>query len=324
MTFSLPGFSNRLALFVLLGCLPAAASVSGIAQGASRTAAEREEPIKNVFWQPDQLEQGSPMLITCELNGSAVRVSATWQGKLLTFFRSDKPRLWFAVAAVPIDLQPGPYDLKVRALMRTGRWAHTAKSVTIAPGKFGAGTADVPQQYVEPNADEQKQIASDGLLKKRAFARDIRLPLWSGNFVKPIVAQSTPSFGETRLLNEEKTSQHMGTDYPVKEGTPVHASNTGVVVLARSLFYEGNCVIINHGQRLFTIYMHLSRIDVHEGERVRKDGQVGLSGATGRVTGPHLHFEVQCQGSAVDPVEFLALTLPDLPVTERRRARQIR
>jgi hypothetical protein len=324
MTFRIPRFSIRLGLSVLLGCMPVAVPVSGPAQSSSRTAAERGEPIKNVFWQPDQPQQGSPMLITCELNGAAARVSATWQGKALTFFRSDKPRLWYAIAGVPMDLRPGPYDLKVRALMGTGRWAHTAKSVTIASGNFGAGTADVAQQYVEPNADEQKQIEADGALKKRAFTRDIRLPLWSGNFVKPIDAQSTPSFGETRVLNEEKTSQHMGTDYPVKEGTPVHAANAGTVVLARSLFYEGNCVIIDHGQRLFTIYMHLSRIDVQEGERVRKDGQIGLSGATGRTTGPHLHFEVRCQGSAVDPVQFLALTLPDLPVAERRRARHVR
>lgn len=264
------------------------------------------------------------MLITCEFNAAAARVSATWQGEHLVFFRAEKPRLWYALAAVPLELQPGSYDLKVSALMRTGRWSSTVKSITVEPGNFGTGTADVPQQYVEPGPEQQKQIEHDGLLKKRAFAREIRIPLWSGNFVKPIDAQSTPSFGETRLLNEEKTSQHMGTDYPAKEGTPAHAANAGVVVLARSLFYEGNCVIINHGQSLFTVYMHLSRIDVREGSRVRKNAEIGLSGATGRVTGPHLHFEVKCEGSAVDPVQFLALTLPDLPAAERRRARTIR
>jgi murein DD-endopeptidase MepM/ murein hydrolase activator NlpD len=299
------------------------ASLSTLGQSTSAAEARRE-PIKNVFWQPDQLQQGSPMLITCEFNAAAVKVSALWQGQHLQFRRTEKPRIWYAFAAVPMDAHPGPYDLKVTARMYTGHWASSVKTVNIAAANFGAGSADVPQQYVEPDATQNREIDRDALFKKLALSRDIRLPLWSGNFIKPIDAQSTPSFGETRLLNEEKTSQHMGTDYPAKEGTPVHASNSGVVVLARSLYYEGNCVIINHGQRLFTIYMHLSRIDVREGRGVRKDERIGLSGATGRVTGPHLHFEVQIAGMPVDPIQFLALTLPDLPVAERRRARLIK
>ena len=105
----------------------------------------------------------------------------------------------------------------------------------------------------------------------------------------------------------------MGTDFPAKEGTPVHASAAGIVVLARALYYEGNCVIINHGQRLFTVYMHLSRIDVREGAHVRKDALLGLSGSTGRITGPHLHFELQWDGIALDPLQALKLTLPTSP-----------
>jgi Peptidase family M23 len=309
--------SNRpAALAVLLLALAATAF-------AQHAAEPRTEPVKNVFWQPDQLPQGSPMLITCELTGAAQRVIATWRGKRLTFFPSEKPHIWYALAGVDLDTQPGPYDLKVSALMRTGHWASSVKSVTIEPGNFGAGEVQVPEQYVQPGPEDQKQIERDGMLKKQVFARDIRLPLWSGSFVAPIDAPPTPSFGETHLLNEEKTSRHLGTDFPAKEGTPVRASNSGLVVLARSLFYEGNCVIINHGQRFFTIYMHLSRIDVHEGARVRKDQRIGLSGATGRVSGPHLHFEAVWAGSAVDPVALLRLTMPDLTPAERSSARKV-
>lgn len=315
----LPNFVLNLSSFAVL------AAALHCAHAQTSTHAEtKTESIKNVFWQPDQLQPGSPMFITCELNGAAVRVTATWHGKRLTFFHSEKPRIWYALAGVPMDLKPGPFDLKVSAHMRTGRWSSSTKSVTIGDANFGAGTVQVPDQYVQPSPTEQKQIAHDELLKKRAFARDIRLPLWSGNFIQPIEAPSTPSFGESRLLNEEKTSQHLGTDFPAKEGTLVRASNSGVVVLARSLFYEGNCVIINHGQMLFTVYMHLSRIDVREGARVRKGQRLGLSGATGRVSGPHLHFEVRWGSYPVDPVQFLHLTLPDLPAAERHRARHVR
>jgi hypothetical protein len=297
-----------------------ALGAAGFAQQATEF---RAEPIRNVFWQPDQLQQGSPMFVTCELTGAARRVFATWRGHRLTFFRSEKPHIWYALAGVDLDIQPGPYDLKVSALMNTGHWASSVKSFSIEPGNFGAGQVQVPEQYVQPGTEDQKQIAYDESLKKRAFARDIPMRLWSGGFVQPIDAPPTPSFGETHLLNEEKTTRHLGTDFPAREGTPVHAANSGLVVLARSLFYEGNCVIINHGQRFFTVYMHLSRIDIREGARVGKNQQLGLSGATGRVSGPHLHFEAQWMGSAVDPIALIHLTLPDMTPAERARARSI-
>jgi murein DD-endopeptidase MepM/ murein hydrolase activator NlpD len=113
----------------------------------------------------------------------------------------------------------------------------------------------------------------------------------------------------TRIFNEELTSEHRATDFPIKEGSPVMTSNSGTVVLARELFYEGNCVVVDHGQYFFTIYMHLSKIQVREGQTVRKRQRLGLSGATGRVTGPHLHMGVRWEGSYVDPTKLFALTL---------------
>ena len=100
------------------------------------------------------------------------------------------------------------------------------------------------------------------------------------------------------------------------------AANSGQVVLARELFYEGNCVIIDHGQQFMTLYMHLSKLEVSEGERGEKGQQVGLSGATGRATGPHLHLAVRWQGAYLDPAQLLALPLPNLPpaVSSKRGA----
>jgi murein DD-endopeptidase MepM/ murein hydrolase activator NlpD len=125
-----------------------------------------------------------------------------------------------------------------------------------------------------------------------------------------VSAKPTPSFGESRILNEEKSSLHRGTDYPVNEGTPVLAANSGTVVLAKEMFYEGQCVIVDHGQKFFTIYMHLSKTDVNVGDKVEKGKRLGLSGATGRVTGPHVHFGVRWNGAYLDPVELVNLTLP--------------
>lgn len=283
------------------------------------------EAVKNIFWQPNDLQQGSPAFFTVELQRPARRVTATWIGKTLTFFHTTNPKVWYAVAGADLETQPNSYDLELSAILTNGRAAHSVKKIDVGAGTFGTGDVNVPEMYVEPNAEQQQQIASDQKLKQRAFAHDTPRPLWSGNFVPTVSAKPTPSFGESRLLNEERTSTHRGTDFPVPEGTPVLAVNSGTVVLATSLYYEGNCVIIDHGLQFFTIYMHLKQIDVHEGDNVEKGKRLGLSGATGRVTGPHVHLGARWNGADVDPVKLLALTLPDLhkPDSRARRARSV-
>ena len=284
---------------------------------ARRSGTPASELVKNVFWQPNNLEQGSPIFFTAEFARPARRVTATWIGKQLTFFRTKNPRVWYALAGVDLETQPGSYNLEISASLTNGRAARSVKKIDVAAGTFGTGEVNVPENYVQPNAQEQQQIAADQKLKDKAFGHITPQPEWSGNFVPPVSAKPTPSFGESRLLNEERTSTHRGTDYPVPEGTPVLAANSGTVVLATALYYEGNCVVIDHGQRFFTIYMHLKQIDAHEGESVKKGERLGLSGATGRVTGPHLHLGVRWNGANVDPVKLLALTLPTVRETAR-------
>jgi murein DD-endopeptidase MepM/ murein hydrolase activator NlpD len=111
------------------------------------------------------------------------------------------------------------------------------------------------------------------------------------------------------MFNGKLASIHKGMDFRAPMGTPVRAANSGVVVLARKLYYEGNCVIIDHGLGLFTLSMHFSRIDVREGQRVAKGDRLGLSGATGRVTGPHLHWAVRWNDAYLDPAKVLRMDL---------------
>ena len=274
----------------------------------ARAAADGE--IKNVFWQPNQMQQGSVAFFTVEFEHAPRRVTANWIGKQLSFFHTDDPKVWYALAGADLETQPGNYDLQVAAVLPSGKVARSVKKVDVAAAKFQTGAIDVPENYVEPNDAEKKQIAADQILKTRAFAHAETAPMWSGNFVPAVNVKSTPSFGESRILNEEKSSLHRGTDFPVPEGTPVVAANAGTVVLATSMYYEGNCVIIDHGQKFFTIYMHLKQTDVHTGDKVDKSKRLGLSGATGRVTGPHLHLGVRWDGAYIDPVALLAMTLP--------------
>ncbi|HEY5331139.1 MAG TPA: M23 family metallopeptidase [Acidobacteriaceae bacterium] len=298
------------------------ASAQHAAHPAATTAAS--SAIKNIFWQPDSLKQGSPAFFTVELERPAVRVTGSWVNKTLTFFKTGDPKLWYALAGDDVETQPGSFRVSITATLAGGRIARSTKQVDIAAANFTTGTANVAEDFVEPNAEEQKQIAADNRLKARAYTHFLSQPQWSGSFVKPVKAESTPSFGETRVLNEEKTSEHRGTDFPVSEGSPVEASNSGTVVLADEMFYEGNCVIIDHGQHFFTIYMHLSKPTVKVGDKVHKGERIGISGKTGRVTGPHLHFGVRWNGAYLDPVELLSLTLPTIPANERDKAPSVR
>ena len=276
--------------------------------------------IKNVFWQPNELQQGSPVFITVELDRTPTRLTGKWIGKDLAFFKADKPKVWYALAGVDLETQPGTYDINLRAVMAGQKVAHSAQKVDIFAANFPSGTLQVPENFVEPDEASKKKIAADQLLKKRAFSHFIARPQWSGNFVMPADAKPTETFGASRLLNEELTSTHRGTDFEIKEGEPVKASNSGTVVLAKELFYEGNCVIVDHGERLFTIYMHLSKIQVRVGDKVRKAQRLGLSGQTGRVTGPHLHMGVRWNGVYLDPTKLIALTLPELGPQRAHRA----
>jgi murein DD-endopeptidase MepM/ murein hydrolase activator NlpD len=279
---------------------------------SSMFAQSPAQGIKNVFWQPNGLQQGSVAFITIELERVPLRVTGKWIGKDLAFFKSDNPKIWYALAGADLETQSGTYDLTLMALMVGGRVIHSLKKVDISAANFRSGAVEVPENFVEPDAASKKQIAVDQGLKNRAFSHLIAAPQWSGSFVTPVKAKPTDSFGMTRIFNEELSSTHRGTDFPVIEGTPVVVSNAGTVVLAKELFYEGNCVIVDHGQRFFTIYMHLSKMEVKAGNQLRKGQELGLSGQTGRVTGPHLHMGVRWNGTYLDPTKLLGLTLPKL------------
>jgi hypothetical protein len=279
--------------------------------------------IKNVFWQPNELQQGSVAFITVELERVAVQVTGKLIGKNLPFFKSDNPKIWYALAGADLETQPGTYDLTVAAVMPGRRVTRSARQVDINAANFGVGEANVPENFVEPDEASKRKIAADQIVKNWAFSHLITVPQWSGDFVPPVEAKATNSFGMTRMFNEELTSTHRGTDFPINEGSPVVASNSGTVVLAKELFYEGNCVIVDHGLRFFSIYMHLSKIEVKVGDKLGKGERLGLSGQTGRVTGPHLHMGVRWNGAYLDPTKLLALTLPKLtPPEPPARAQQ--
>jgi murein DD-endopeptidase MepM/ murein hydrolase activator NlpD len=260
---------------------------------------------------PSLVESGSPELIRVKAPEGAT-VEGQWLGRKLQFFQGANQQFWFALAGVDVEATPGPSKLEIN--VRTGsESADLSENIEIHPAHYRTGKLTVSPKFVEPDSEEQKQIAAFDELKAKIFATSAAEPLWHGNFRAPVRAAPTDSFGVRRMFNGKLASIHKGMDFRAPMGTVVRASNSGVVVLARPLYYEGNCVIIDHGLGLYTLSMHFSHIDVQEGQHVAIGDRLGLSGATGRVTGPHLHWAVRWQGAYLDPARLLRLNLSTIP-----------
>jgi murein DD-endopeptidase MepM/ murein hydrolase activator NlpD len=292
---------SRFAFWLVL-----AAAISAL-PGRAQTGSASDE----VTITPAVVVAGSPELIRVHLPGGA-SLSSEWLGRKLQFFRGRDGHAWYALAGVDVQAQTGSSNLQISARMAGGATIDLSRAVEILRAHYRTSTLTVAPKFVEPGPEEMTRIKAEVELKSKVFASSASAPLWSGDFRAPVHAAPTDSFGTRRTFNGKLASIHQGMDFRAATGTPVHAANSGLVVLARPLYYEGNCVVIDHGLGLFTISMHLSRIDVHEGDRVVAGQLVGLSGATGRVTGPHLHWAVRWQNAYLDPAKMLRMDLSNV------------
>jgi len=260
------------------------------------------------------LMNGSPFLITLSLPSEALSITGDWQTHHVLFFPNSDHRTWFALAGVDVELAPGSYPLTVEANLKDGTQQTLHQQLTIETAPYLQVPLTVPDKFVEPSPKALKQIAADKTVKDKAFATSAPTRQWSANFLPPLpLAPESDSFGNQRLFNGKIASVHHGLDYHAKLHTPVAAINSGRVVLARPLYFEGGCVVIDHGLGLMSVYMHLSKIQVAVGRRVRRGQIIALSGASGRATGPHLHLGVRWQGTYIDPAKLFELQMPSTP-----------
>jgi murein DD-endopeptidase MepM/ murein hydrolase activator NlpD len=274
---------------------------------ASYGAAVAQNPIR---FTPATLTNGAPCLITVVLHDEASGVTGSWQGHPVAFFPSSDRRTWFALVGIDVEATPSNYPLTIDATLN-GRYQTLHQDVSVGEAPYEKVPLSVPDKFVEPDAAALKKIAADKIVKDKAFANSAPKPQWTGDFLPPLhLAPQSDSFGNQRIFNGKLASVHRGLDYRAKPSTPVAAINSGRVVLARPLYYEGGCVVIDHGLGLMSVYMHLSKIEVAVGKRVRRGQIIALSGATGRATGPHLHLGVRWEGSYLDPAKLFEITMP--------------
>ena len=210
----------------------------------------------------------------------------------------------FGLIAIPFRNAPGPAKLTLKWTNATGEHVRPIP-LEIVAGKYRTDILQVDPARVNPSKKNIKRSKIEARKVKKTYAGGSVVRLWDGNFQLPIAGEITSPFGNKRIFNGQLKSYHNGVDFRAPIGTPVFAANSGVVKMAANLFYSGNVVIIDHGNLIFTIYAHLSKIEVRAGQQIEKGQQLGLTGASGRVSGPHLHWGVKINGAAVNPIQFI-------------------
>jgi murein DD-endopeptidase MepM/ murein hydrolase activator NlpD len=304
-------------IFALLRRRSVVIPLAGVLLAALHLSASKvPAPPKNqaaefaVRWEPARVVNGSPIVLHVTSPEPLKSLSGHWLEHEVFFSSNPEGKVWYGIAGASLETRPGNYSLELKGVTTAGKEFSWQKRIAVGKGKYHSIAASVPKQYTEPNAEQLQKIDQDKALKERAFAKVSPEREWTGDFRPPVKAQISDVFGTSRTFNGKTQSVHQGLDYAVPAGTPVEALNSGTVLLAQPLFFEGSCVVLDHGQGLLTLYMHLSKIEVKEGEHVKGGQTIGLSGGSGRATGPHLHVAVRWQGVYLNPATLLSLQMP--------------
>ncbi len=202
---------------------------------------------------------------------------------------------------IPISYRSFFGDKNVTVLYKNGS---TALALHVKKKAYPFETITVAPSKVKPNKKQQERTSREYKEAMKIYHTSTPKRYWKEAFIYPLQAKITSDFGTARMFNGSLKSFHSGTDFRAKTGTPIHATNDGIVVIAKNRYYAGNSVVIDHGEGIYSCYYHLSALHVKLGERVKQGEQIGLSGATGRVSGPHLHYAMMIQGVQVNPLQF--------------------
>ncbi len=288
-----------------MGRAPAivALSLLGIGTGSDRglTPSARVTIVANAR----AIQPGELVVLTITTPDPADEVHVRAFDHDIVAYRLDTLR-WRALVGIDLDVTTGTYISSIEAIAGSRRAVATHDFVVRAK-HFPTRTLKVDPAFVTPPTEMEPRIVREAEELEALWHQSSVTRLWNGPFVRPVRASANSAFGSRSVFNGESRSPHGGADFPAATGTRIAAPNTGRVVLARDLYFSGNTVILDHGLGLFSTLAHLSVIDVHEGDMVSAGQAIGKVGATGRVTGPHLHWAVRLDNARVDPLAVLTL-----------------
>ena len=261
----------------------------------------------DVEHQARSVRPGEVIILEVRSSEPVLGVQASGLSADVRFFSDGHNVLWRGVLGIDLEVSPDDYLVEIQATLDDGNTVRTVYPLAVEAKEFPARHLSVAPSFVNPPSKVLTRIRREAERQNEIFQTSSEERQWSGGFLRPVSGGSTSSFGRRSVFNGEARSPHSGTDFRAAEGAPIMAPNAGTVVLAAELYFSGNAVIIDHGWGLYSYFAHLSSFDVVEGERVERGQVVGKVGATGRVTGPHLHWTVRLNNARVDPLSLLSL-----------------
>jgi murein DD-endopeptidase MepM/ murein hydrolase activator NlpD len=265
-----------------------------------------------------QSTQGSLLLAELRSTTPLEDAKGKWNEREVPFWRESRrgaeaQDVRRALLGVDLEKPAGKYDFDVDVQMQTGVSINCKQTVEVKEGHFATENLKVAPQFVEPNPEQLARAEEETKKLREIFDHATPERLWQGKFRVPLDGvMKGGNFGRRRILNGQPGSPHTGVDFPAPTGTPVHAAQSGRVVLAEELFFAGNAVVVDHGLGIYTFYGHLSEIQVKAGDVVKTGAILGKVGATGRVTGAHLHWGLTVQRARVNGLNLVKLLAGNL------------
>ena len=253
------------------------------------------------------VQPGEVVILEVRTSGPLSTVVATVFGHPVRFFADGQAGVWRALVGIDLLTEPGDYPVALRATTTPGHTLRSTYVLTVAPKEFPTRQLRVDPSFVNPPAEVLERIRREAEQVAAIFRDASGERRWQGGFAAPVPGEATSSFGRRSVYNGEARSPHSGTDFRAAAGTPIMAPNGGTVVMTGAQYFSGNVVILDHGWGLYSYFAHLSAIDVSPGDVVTQGQIVGEVGATGRVTGPHLHWTVRLNDARVDPLSLMSL-----------------
>jgi biotin carboxyl carrier protein len=225
---------------------------------------------------------------------------------------------WWGLIGIDLETKPGSYSLKGAVTFAGGQVLELEQVFQVLPKKFPVQRIQVEEKYVTLDPKTEKRAAEESKKLQAIWRLSTAERLWHDRFVLPVASSLTSGFGRRRIVNRQARSPHSGVDLKAATGAPIRAANAGTVVLAEELFFSGNTVVLDHGLGLYTYYAHCSTIAVKEGDSVSRGQMIAEVGATGRVTGPHLHWACRLNEARVNPLELTKAWMTERPQAKRQ------
>jgi len=297
---------TRIAGLTALAAAALLAAMAGAAASARQTAPPARGPLE-ITHSARALVPGEAVLLTFRAGGPITAVRGTAFGQPLSSYAGASADTWHALAGIDLTVRPGRATIDVEARLADGSTLAASLPLKVGAKTFATRRLKVAPEFVTPPPAEQARIERERLLLGRILSAISPRRLWGDGFGSPADGEVISVFGVRSVFNNEARAPHRGIDFRGATGAPVRAPARGVVVLAEPLYFSGSTVVLDHGLGVFSMLAHLSRIDVKPGTVVVRGDVVGAVGATGRVTGPHLHWTLRVGPVAVDPLSVLAV-----------------